>query len=146
MTKSFFAFCLAAVASFVIFTNSSIADDKADNAKKSTDKAVEVKVCDAHKTVAPVCNGHHVRRFGKLHLPRIAFPVIKLPRINFGVCDRHTVVQAEEVTPDCCCGKVVLERNIVCGDNFKNVKYVKFPERCLPKRIVEYGKTVDVEP
>jgi hypothetical protein len=147
MTKSFFAFCLVAVASFVLFTTSSaMADDAADKAKVAK-VSTEVTVSDVDcSPVAPACGRHHVRRFGKLRLPRFEFPEIKLSR-HHCVFDRHEVVEADEVAAECdCCGRVVFERNISCAGHFKNVKYIKFPGRFFLKRVVECGENVDVEP
>jgi hypothetical protein len=147
MTKRFFAFCLVAIASFVLFTTSSAMANDTPKEVKAAKVSTEVTVSDVDcSPVAPACGRHHVKRFGKLRLPRFEFPEIKLPRLHCAF-DRHEVVEADEVAAECdCCGKVVFERNISCAGHFKNVKYIKFPGRFFLKRVVDRGEIVDVEP
>jgi hypothetical protein len=144
--RSFFAFCLVAIASFVLFTftNVAVAQDEV---------VTEVKACDA--TADSCCGGfvksrHHFgcRHMPRFRMPRFEFPEIRLPRLACFHARFANVECADEVVEaDCnCCGEVVFERSICCANRVKHVQYVKFPHRFFPKRIVKIGRLVDVEP
>ncbi|MDR2763165.1 MAG: hypothetical protein LBB88_11215 [Planctomycetaceae bacterium] len=146
MTKSFFAFCLAAGVSFVIFTNAAIADDTSKDAKPATATAtVTADVAANDVDHASPCERRHVRRLPKLRIPRFEFPEIKFPRLNCRLAnkvDDETVAEAESVEIES--GKVVFERSVSHAGHVKNVKYIKIPGRFLLKRVVTTGE--DVEP
>jgi hypothetical protein len=145
--RSFFAFCLVAIASFVLFTFTNVA-------LAQEEVKTEVKACD--NTTDNCCNVVVKKRSHACHrhipafrIPQFEFPEIKLPTFD---CLHTRFVRYEcadeDVAADCncCCGKVVFERNISFAKRVKNVKYVKCPHRLLPKRIAKIKKIVDVEP
>ncbi|MDR2641741.1 MAG: hypothetical protein LBC74_02985 [Planctomycetaceae bacterium] len=138
-------FCLVAIASFVLFTNAATADNKSEKEKvvKAPVSAPVEVTADVDKAEV-VKTGHNCRRFHKLQLPRFEFPEIKLPKLNCSRLQAEESEVAEEATD--CGGKVLFERNLSRAGHVKNVKYVKFPKRFLPKRIVKIDKNDDVKP
>ncbi|MDR0390955.1 MAG: hypothetical protein LBH59_03535 [Planctomycetaceae bacterium] len=149
--RSFFAFCLVAIASFVLFTFTNVA---------LAQEEVKTDVVEASDATADDCGDvvvkkrHHAchRHIPKFRIPRFEFPEIKFPTFDCCLSTRFAKTECdcdcdEEVAADCCCGgKVVFERNISLAKRVKHVKYVKFPHRFFPKRIVKVGRLVDVEP
>ncbi|MDR1485302.1 MAG: hypothetical protein LBT09_10820 [Planctomycetaceae bacterium] len=148
MIKSFFAFCLVAVASFVLFTNAAVAQDKSEKVKVvKVPAAAPVEVTADDGAVVVHGKRHsHFRHFGKVRLPRFEFPEFKLPKFRCALVQADEVEVVEDEVAECDCGKVVYERTVSHAGYVKNVKYVKLPHRFLLKRIVKVGKDVDVEP
>jgi hypothetical protein len=143
MTQKIFVFCLAVVASLILFANTSTADDNTSKDAKVVIQAAEV-VVDEVDAPAPTCGRRHFRRFPRLRFARFDFPEIKFPRLNcclFNQVEEEELVEEEVAVEE---GKVVFERNISFAGKARNIKYVKIPGRFLLKRIVTKGE--DVEP
>jgi hypothetical protein len=145
MTKKFFAFCLVAGVSFVLYANAAVADDTSKDAKPAAKAPVvsEDTTAGDVKTVAS-CERRHVRRLPKLRIPRFELPEFKLPKLNCPLRNKVETEQVDDTTE--VGGRVVFDRTVTHAGHVRNVKYIKIPGRFLLKRIVTTGDEADVEP